>query len=93
MFHSVSYGLGDGSTAGSLRKSVADTIAAYPNMQILETPIAEWIRMDANVGVSSYVQSLRGGAWGGGIELAVLAQMKLGVLLFALRTLTFQVSI
>ena len=48
-----------------------DTIAAYPNMQILETPIAEWIRMDANVGVSSYVQSLRGGAWGGGIELAV----------------------
>ena len=81
MFHSVSYGLGDGSTAGSLRKSVADTIAAYPNMQILETPIAEWIRMDANVGVSSYVQSLRGGAWGGGIELAVLAQMILGILL------------
>ncbi|CAE7582584.1 USP20 [Symbiodinium natans] len=62
LFHSVSYGLGDGSTAHSLRKGVADTISGQPNMQILDTPLAEWIRMDANVGVNSYVQRLRGGA-------------------------------
>ena len=32
--------------------------------------------MDARVGVRAYVEDLLSGAWGGGIELAVLAQMK-----------------
>ncbi|CAE7555751.1 USP20 [Symbiodinium natans] len=76
LYHSVSYGLGDGSTASSLRRHVADIICAYPNMPILNTTLSEWIRMDADVGVRAYVQDLLAGAWGGGIELAVIAQTK-----------------
>ena len=76
LFHSVAFGLRDGSTARSLRQEVASVIERNPSYRILDTPLSDWIRMDKNVGVRSYVESLRGGAWGGGIELAILSQTR-----------------
>ena len=45
---------------------------------MVDMALSDWIRMDANVGVGTYAQDLLAQAWGGGIELAVLAQTKKG---------------
>ena len=38
--------------------------------------IGEWIRRDSGLAVEEYVERERGGAWGGGVELAVHAQVE-----------------
>mgnify|MGYP001819767960 CR=1 FL=1 len=76
LFHSVAYGLQDGSNAGSLRKGACDFMARNPNTEIMDTPLGEWINYDSRCGVSEYVSSMRRGAWGGGLEMAVVALQK-----------------
>lgn len=76
LFHSVAFGLRDGSSGAFLRKEVADAIELHPDLQILGTPIAQWVKMDKGVGPAAYVERLRSGAWGGGIEMALLAKKR-----------------
>ena len=80
LFHSMACGLKNGSNAGSLRKEVCDYMQRNANTEIMETPLGEWIKYDSHCGVQEYVSSMRRGAWGGGLEMAVVA-LKKGVLI------------
>ena len=43
LFHSLSYGLRDGSSASSLRREVAAFIAANPSLVIADSPLKDWV--------------------------------------------------
>ena len=47
LFHSMAYGLG-GTSASSLRREIADWIAANPRLEIAETPVSDWVRWDSS---------------------------------------------
>lgn len=76
LFHSLSYGLSDGSRAASLRKDICGFIAKNPEMTIADTAIKDWIRWDTNDSVQAYAARMAEGTWGGGIEMAALTRMK-----------------
>mmetsp|Transcript_92006 Transcript_92006/g.177306 ORF Transcript_92006/g.177306 Transcript_92006/m.177306 type:complete len:514 (+) Transcript_92006:73-1614(+) len=76
LFHSLSYGLSDKSTASSLRRDISGYIAKNPDMTIADTAIKDWIKYDSNDSVQAYAQRMAGGTWGGGIEMAALTRMR-----------------
>mmetsp|Transcript_18997 Transcript_18997/g.44303 ORF Transcript_18997/g.44303 Transcript_18997/m.44303 type:complete len:514 (-) Transcript_18997:112-1653(-) len=78
LFHSLSYGLRDKSTAFSLRKQISDFIARNPNMTIADTAISDWVHYDSGGTVQAYAERMATDPhqWGGGIEMAALTKMK-----------------
>lgn len=76
LFHSMSYGLRDGSSANSLRREICRFIDKYPHVLIAETPISDWVKWDSQCSTAQYCRKMSGGAWGGGIEMAVCSLMK-----------------
>ncbi len=76
LFHSMSYGLGDGSNASSLRREICRYIVDNPDAELAGNPLKEWIKWDSNCSVRDYARRMSGGAWGGGIEMAVFAKLK-----------------
>eukprot|EP00747_Dinoflagellata_sp_TGD_P192100 gnl/TRDRNA2_/TRDRNA2_56443_c0_seq1.p1 gnl/TRDRNA2_/TRDRNA2_56443_c0~~gnl/TRDRNA2_/TRDRNA2_56443_c0_seq1.p1 ORF type:complete len:528 (-),score=68.91 gnl/TRDRNA2_/TRDRNA2_56443_c0_seq1:114-1697(-) len=76
LFHSLSYGLSDSTTASSLRREICGYIAKNPDLSVADTPLKDWIRYDSGGSVQSYAQRMQGNNWGGGIEMAALTQMK-----------------
>ncbi|CAE7553272.1 L [Symbiodinium sp. CCMP2456] len=75
LFHALAFGLG-GTTARHLREEAAQLIERQPQSQIIGTALQDWVKMDSGRTVGGYVNQLRRGAWGGGIELAVLAKSR-----------------
>ncbi len=77
LFHALSYGLRDGSTAHALRRQVAVFIESNPALTISDSPLQDWVRWDSGCSVSSYCRRMtQGGVWGGGIEMAAVSHMK-----------------
>lgn len=76
LFHSLSYGLSDRSTASSLRRDICRYVESNPDISIADTTLKDWIRYDSGGTVQSYAQRMAGSVWGGGIEMAALTQMK-----------------
>jgi len=76
LFHSLSYGLADRSSASSLRKEICGFIAKNPDIEIGDTSITEWVQYDSGGSVQSYAQKMSSGTWGGGIEMAAFTKMK-----------------
>lgn len=77
LFHSVSHGLGGGSTAQALRRELTSFIERNSEMQIAGTPLHQWVQWDSGTSVSAYARRMAsGGTWGGGIELAAVAKLK-----------------
>jgi len=76
LFHSLSYGLNDRSSASSLRKDICGYMTKNPDMKIADTAIKDWIQYDSNDSVAAYAQRMSSGTWGGGIEMAALTRMK-----------------
>jgi len=76
LFHSMSYGLSDGTSASALRRQICAFIAKYPKLNIADTPLSDWIKWDSGGSVSSYVARMSCGAWGGGIEMACMSVLK-----------------
>lgn len=60
LFHSLSYGLGDRSTASSLRREISGFISKNPDMTIGDTFIKDWVGYDSNyqLTVHSYAQRM-----------------------------------
>ncbi|CAE7687300.1 L [Symbiodinium sp. CCMP2592] len=75
LFHALAFGLG-GTSARQLREEAAQLIERQPQSQIIGTALQDWVKMDSGRTVGGYVHQLRRGAWGGGIELAVLAKSR-----------------
>jgi len=76
LYHALSFGLNDRSSATSLRKEICGYISKHPDMVIADTPITDWIRWDSNETVSQYARRMSEGNWGGGIEMAAVTMMK-----------------
>lgn len=76
LFHSLSYGLRDGSNASSLRRDICSFINKYPQTRIADTPLSDWIKWDSGGNVGGYTRRMSAGAWGGGIEMASVSIMK-----------------
>jgi len=76
LFHSLSYGLKDGSSAGTLRRQICAFIVDNPKLKIADTPLSDWVKWDSRSSVSQYARKMSGGAWGGGIEMATVSKMK-----------------
>jgi len=76
LFHSLSFGLSDQSTAQSLRSDIARFITNNPDMLIADSALKEWIKRDTGATPSSYAARTAGNQWGGGIEMAALTRLK-----------------
>mmetsp|Transcript_11948 Transcript_11948/g.42245 ORF Transcript_11948/g.42245 Transcript_11948/m.42245 type:complete len:526 (+) Transcript_11948:144-1721(+) len=76
LFHSLSYGLREGSTPAALRREIATFIRNNPDLRISDTPLRDWIKWDALVSVATYASRMASGAWGGGIEMAAASELK-----------------
>jgi len=75
LFHSLSYGLGNGTSAASLRRQICEFIAKNPDMTIADTAIKDWINYDSGGSAQTYAEVMSGTVWGGGIEMAALSLM------------------
>lgn len=76
LFHSLSHGLRDGSNAHTLRKDICSYIERNPSLKISDTPLSDWVRWDAGTSVLDYAKRMSRGAWGGGIEMATVSNLK-----------------
>ena len=76
LFHSMSYGLNDGTSGHSLRREICKYIESHPDEIIAGNPLKEWIKWDSNCDVRSYSRRMSDGAWGGGIEMAIFTKIK-----------------
>ena len=76
LFHSMSHGIKDGSTANSLRKEICEYIHANPATPICETPLSDWVKWDSNLSCAEYARKMSRGTWGGGIEMACMSRLK-----------------
>ena len=76
LFHALVYGR-DGRISEAMAKQIRRRIVAVmlknPQLEVAGASIAEWVRRDSGLSVEEYAARLAGGAWGGGIELAVYA--------------------
>lgn len=77
LYHSLSYGLGQGANATKLRAEIADFIAANPKEIVADNPLKDWVLWDSGMDVASYSRTMRTGSrWGGAVEIAVCARIK-----------------
>jgi hypothetical protein len=76
LFHSLCFGLRDGTTAHTLRWQICSFIEANPELLIADSPLTDWVLWDSASSVQAYCRKINSGAWGGGIEMAVVAHMK-----------------
>lgn len=76
LFHSISHGLQDGTTASLLRLEISKHIVDHPGMLVADTPLSEWVELDSGCGIQSYALKMGGDSWGGGIEMEVAAHLK-----------------
>ena len=61
----------------SIRREIADFVAANPEAEIAETPLRDWVLWDSNTSVARYADRMRTGSqWGGAIEMAVCARVR-----------------
>jgi len=76
LFHSLAYGLKDGSTAFSLRNKISSFIRDNPKQSFCDSPLEDWVKWDANCSVNEYAMRMASPSqWGGGIEMAVLSHL------------------
>lgn len=76
LFHSMSYGLKDGSNANSLRAEICKFISNNPSFKICDTPLSDWVRWDSESNCADYARRMSRGSWGGGIEMACVSRIK-----------------
>lgn len=76
LFHSLCYGLKD-THPTRLRQQLADFIARNPRVEISGDTLEEWVRWDANTSCQAYAKRMAVGGWGGGVEMAVCAFIKM----------------
>jgi hypothetical protein len=76
LFHSLSYGLKDGSTASRLRSELCSFMRSNGALLISDTPLKDWVKWDSGSSVSDYASRMSYGSWGGGIEMACLSKLR-----------------
>lgn len=75
LFHSLCYGLSNGTRASTLRREIANFIAKNPRLKIADSPLSDWIKWESNSSVKTYASRMSRGGWGGGIEMAAFSHL------------------
>jgi hypothetical protein len=86
LFHALGY-LRDGATgrdrAQELRREIIGFMETCPWKVIGGASLEEWVKRESGLGMKEYVKKMSGGAWGGGLELAVYVELvRKGVMVF-----------
>jgi hypothetical protein len=76
LFHALSYGLNDGTSARRLRREICQHMKDNPDMEIASMALQDWIQFDTGRSVRRYVEKMAAGAEGGGIEMEVFTRLK-----------------
>lgn len=77
LFHSIAFGLNDGTTGPSLRRQLVAFMGQNQLYRIADTTIKEWVQMTSGKSVPQYIQRLsQSNTWGGALELALAAKLK-----------------
>ncbi|KAK3236700.1 hypothetical protein CYMTET_53176 [Cymbomonas tetramitiformis] len=76
MFHSLSHGLSNMTSASTLRREIAGFIEKNGDLRIADTPLKDWIKWDSRDSVAAYARRMAVGGWGGGIEMAAFSRLK-----------------
>jgi hypothetical protein len=76
LFHSLAYGLNDGTSARRLRREISLFIKNNPNMEIAGMTLQDWVKLDCGRSIRRYAEKMAAGAEGGGIELEVFTRLK-----------------
>eukprot|EP01038_Epipyxis_sp_PR26KG_P008191 gene8191-11081_t len=76
LFHSMTYGLKNNSTASRLRSEICSFIQNNPTLKISDTPLKDWVKWDSGLSCVDYARNMSRSAWGGGIEMACVSQLK-----------------
>jgi hypothetical protein len=63
LFHSMSFGLGGGSTASRLRNDICSFIHNNPDLLISDTPLKDWVKWDAGISVTDYCKKMSHSCW------------------------------
>ena len=64
LFHSLSFGLKDGSDAHSLRLEISTFIHTHPHTLICDTPLSDWVKWDSSIKCAEYAKRMKNGSWG-----------------------------
>ena len=64
LFHSLSYGIKDDTSASILRYDISTYIQQHPHTLICDTPLCDWVKWDSNTSCMEYSRRMRNGAWG-----------------------------
>lgn len=76
LFHSIAYGLNNGTTGDELRKQIAAFIRQYPKEKIADTTVEDWVKFATGQSIHGYAQRLgQPRTWGGALELALSAKL------------------
>ena len=76
LFHSMSYGLNDGTSGPSLRREICNYIASHPDEIITGNPLKELTKRNSNYDVRSYSGMMSGGDWSCAIVMAIFTKIK-----------------
>jgi hypothetical protein len=77
LFHSIAYGLNNGTTGDELRKQIVAFIRQHPIDKIADTTIEDWVKFATGHNLRIYTQRLgQPRTWGGALELALSAKLK-----------------
>jgi len=76
LFHSLSYGLNDGSDAASIRKEIADFIKSNADASVAGLNLEDWVKFDTGETLEAYVGQMSEGGWGGAVEIEVFSRLK-----------------
>ncbi|CAJ1426400.1 unnamed protein product [Effrenium voratum] len=75
LFHSLAFGLADGTRGEELRRQIAKVIREKPSLQVADVKISDWLSWSCE-DPAGYVQALAKSAWGGGLEMAVASKIR-----------------
>jgi len=77
LFHSLCFGLADGTDGHSLRREISNHINDNPNMEIANLALKDWVKMECGRSIPSYAAKMAAtGAFGGAIEMLVFSRLR-----------------
>jgi hypothetical protein len=76
LYHALAHGLGSGTSAGALRRELAEWVKGHPTERIADTPLSDWVLWDSGECAQEYARRMARSGWGGGIEMAACARLR-----------------
>ena len=73
LFHAIGYAYGF--SGGDLKRAVMDFIIKFPDSNLHDVSLRNWILWDSSLTPEKYVERMKRGQWGGSLETGILSSM------------------